>query len=60
MITWAKIYDLPLSPAGISKDRILGAEATLWSEVNNEYTLDDYLWVRSSAMAERLWNEVID
>ena len=60
MITWAKIYDLPLTPAGISKDRILGAEATMWSEVNNENTLDDYLWVRSSAMAERLWHEEID
>ena len=59
MITWKKVYNIPLFPESIKQDRILGAEATLWGEVSNEDTLDDYLWIRTSCLAERLWNSNI-
>jgi hypothetical protein len=44
-------------PDGFPKDRILGGEVTLWGEVNDYSTLDNYLWVRASAMGERLWTQ---
>ena len=59
-ITWAEAYNIPLSPDGIDADRIIGGEATMWGEVNNPNTIDDYLWVRASSIAERLWNSKID
>lgn len=37
------------------RKQFLGAEAALWSEQTDEYTLDGRLWPRLSAMAERLW-----
>ena len=58
-ITWLKVYNLPLKFAEIDDSRILGAEAALWTEVSNEDTLDTYLWIRASALAERLWNPSI-
>lgn len=54
--TWLNIYQVNLQPAEIDRSRILGAETTLWGEVNTDSTLDVYLWVRSSALAERLWS----
>ena len=59
MTTWKKVYSIPLFPPAIKSDRILGAEATLWGEVSNEDTLDDYLWMRASCLGERLWNSNI-
>ncbi|KAL4444539.1 hypothetical protein ABPG74_016832 [Tetrahymena malaccensis] len=53
--TWLNIYQVNISPVEIERSRILGAETTLWGEVNTDSTLDVYLWVRSSALAERLW-----
>jgi len=44
-----------LAPTEIDPSRVLGAENTLWGEVNTDSTLDVYLWARSSALAERLW-----
>jgi len=35
---------------------IIGAEACLWSEINNEATQMEKMWMRGSALAERLWN----
>lgn len=37
------------------KNKILGAEATLWSEISNKYTHHLKIWIRSSSLAERTW-----
>jgi len=59
---WQTVYDN--SPTNISRtltannnygDQILGGEAALWSEQADEQTLDERLWPRGSALAERLW-----
>lgn len=56
-IGWQKVYDNRMEAvAGPYIDQIYGAEATLWSEQVDEFTLDARLWPRASAMAERLWS----
>ncbi|CAH2991416.1 unnamed protein product [Chilo suppressalis] len=55
---WQKVYDN--SPAAMAlhhKDLILGGEAALWSEQSDASTLDNRLWPRAAALAERLWAE---
>lgn len=42
---------------GSYSSQILGAEAALWSEQADEYTLDARFWPRVSALAERLWSD---
>lgn len=32
----------------------------MWSEIGNQNTFDQKIWMRSSAFAERLWNTGID
>nr|ADF56765.1 beta-N-acetylglucosaminidase [Agrotis ipsilon] len=57
-IGWQKVYDN--SPAKIAKKHkhlILGGEAALWSEQSDSSTLDNRLWPRAAALAERLWAE---
>lgn len=55
-IGWQKVYANELSVIGGSRsDQILGAEAALWSEQVDEYTMDGRFWPRVSALAERLW-----
>lgn len=36
--------------------RVLGAEAALWTEIVTEEMLDGRLWPRSAALAERFWS----
>nr|QBG82656.1 beta-n-acetylglucosaminidase [Heortia vitessoides] len=57
-IGWQKVYDN--SPAVIAlqhSNQILGGEAALWSEQSDSSTLDNRLWPRAAALAERLWAE---
>lgn len=56
--TWKKIHGFNPYPPEIEKSRILGAEVTLWAELNSEWTTDNHLWSRSSVFAERVWNPV--
>lgn len=32
----------------------------MWSELSNKHTHEQKIWIRSSAMAERLWNDQLD
>jgi hexosaminidase len=38
------------------KARILGGEATMWTELATPTTLDSRIWPRTAAIAERLWS----
>lgn len=46
--------DSPLSPD--EQKRILGGEATSWSELVTPETVDSRIWPRTAAIAERLWS----
>lgn len=58
--TWKNIYSFNPFPKEIERERVLGGEVTLWSEVNSDETTDNHLWSRTSAFAERLWNAEIN
>lgn len=32
----------------------------MWAELNNEHTHDQKIWIRTSALAEKLWNSNIN
>ncbi|WP_010515926.1 beta-N-acetylhexosaminidase [Komagataeibacter oboediens] len=51
---------LALDPAArmtpAQDDRVMGAEAALWTEIVTEEMLDNRLWPRAAALAERFWS----
>ncbi|TDG45450.1 hypothetical protein AWZ03_008073 [Drosophila navojoa] len=56
-IGWQKVYQNDLAKiAGDYQHHVLGAEAAIWSEQIDEYTVDNRFWPRASALAERLWS----
>lgn len=56
-IGWQKFYDNKMEAiAGEYIDQIVGAEAALWCEQVDVWSLDARIWPRLSALAERLWS----
>lgn len=62
--TWKKIYET--SPAEIiaafgaelnKPQLILGAEAALWTETSDDPSVENRIWPRTAALAERVWAE---
>ncbi len=48
------IGDVKLTEA--EKSRVLGGEATMWSELVTPLTIDSRIWPRTAAIAERFWS----
>ncbi|RHY13748.1 hypothetical protein DYB32_010902, partial [Aphanomyces invadans] len=55
--TWQTIYDQPFNPNVTAENNhlVLGGELVLWTEVTGASALEDKIWPRASAFAERAW-----
>ena len=38
---------------------MIGAEVCMWSEIANPYNIETKVWIRTSALAEKLWFSTI-
>lgn len=61
VFTAKKYYENDPIPFGTelpdsTKKQILGGEATMWSELVNQKTVDSRIWPVTAAIAERLWS----
>lgn len=51
------LVDFPRSPLTPEQEsHILGAEAPLWGEIASDELIDQQLWPRAAALAERFWS----
>lgn len=51
------LIDFPRAPLTREEEgRILGAEAPLWGEIATDELIDQQLWPRAAAVAERFWS----
>ncbi|KAG0093910.1 hypothetical protein BGZ92_000025 [Podila epicladia] len=55
---WNRVYsyDMRANLTTAEADLILGAEATMWGELADPNNVEDRLWPRAAAFAERLWS----
>jgi len=56
--SWRDIYNINLNSLvdQVNKDKLLGGELPLWSEMNNEYNLPLKMFPRGAALSFKLWN----
>ena len=57
LINWRDIYGFNPRVAGVN---VIGGETCMWSELSNKHTHEQKIWIRSSVLAERLWNDQIN
>ncbi|GAB5587202.1 woronin body major protein [Umbelopsis nana] len=56
--TWQRIYDYDIT-VGLTAEEakhVLGSAVALWSEQNDDTTVDSKLWPRAAALAESMWS----
>lgn len=56
-ITWRQFYSFNPKIANVN---VIGGESCMWSETADASSMDQKIWIRSSALAERLWNSNVD
>ena len=56
-ITWRDIYKFSARQEGVN---VIGGETCMWSELSNIHTHEQKVWIRTSVLAERLWNDGVE